>query len=179
MLNAMFYISAAVAVLGSALAVSRRHAVHALLYFIVSLLALALIFFLLGAPFAAALEVIIYAGAIMVLFLFVVMFLNLGPADGSGLEEGLRFSGWIVPGILAAVLLIELLWILGSGPGLPASTLQAGPAPDLNLGPQVVARAMFGPYVLAVELASFMLLAGLVAAFHLARPEASSQGVIR
>ena len=54
------------------------NAVHALLYLIVSLLAVAVVFYVLGAPFVAALEVIIYAGAIMVLFVFVVMMLNLG-----------------------------------------------------------------------------------------------------
>ena len=62
--------------------ITHTRAVHALLYFIVSLLAVAVIFYVLGAPMAAALEVIIYAGAIMVLFVFVVMMLNLGPQAG-------------------------------------------------------------------------------------------------
>jgi NADH-quinone oxidoreductase subunit J len=78
-MNTVFYISSVVAVIATVLVITRLNAVHALLYFIVSLLSVALIFFTLGAPFAAALEVIIYAGAIMVLFLFVVMTLNLGP----------------------------------------------------------------------------------------------------
>ena len=88
-MNVLFYISAVVAILATLMAISRAHPVHALLYLIVSLLAVALVFFTLGAPFVAALEVITYAGAIMVLFLFVVMMLNLGPgndrpANGSG-----------------------------------------------------------------------------------------------
>ena len=74
----LFYLAAAIAVLSTVMVITRLNAVHALLYFIVSLFAVALIFFLLGAPFVAALEVIIYAGAIMVLFVFVVMLLNLG-----------------------------------------------------------------------------------------------------
>ena len=67
----LFYISAAVALAATILAMTRTNAIHALIYLIVSLLAIAVIFFLIGAPFAAALEVVIYAGAIMVLFVFV------------------------------------------------------------------------------------------------------------
>ena len=73
-----FYIAAAVAVIATVLMLTRLNVVHALLYLIVSLLAVAVVFYVLGAPFVAALEVIIYAGAIMVLFVFVVMMLNLG-----------------------------------------------------------------------------------------------------
>ena len=73
-MEATFYLSGAVAVAATLMAVTRASAVHALLYLIVSLLAVAIIFFVLGAPFVAALEVIIYAGAVMVLFVFVIMF---------------------------------------------------------------------------------------------------------
>ena len=72
-------------------------AVHALLYLHVSLLAVAVIFFILGAPFVAALEVIIYAGAIMVLFIFVVMMLNLGPAARRRRRPGCGRDGWCPP----------------------------------------------------------------------------------
>ena len=75
-----FYIAAIVAIVSTVLTITRLNAVHALLYLIVSLLAVAVVFYALGAPFVAALEVIIYAGAIMVLFVFVVMMLNLGSA---------------------------------------------------------------------------------------------------
>ena len=78
-----FYIAGAVAVLSTVLMLTRLNVVHALLYLIVSLLAVAVVFYVLGAPFVAALEVIVYAGAIMVLFVFVVMMLNLG-------EEGMH-----------------------------------------------------------------------------------------
>ena len=73
-----FYIASAIAVLATIVAITRNHAVHALLYLIVSLLAVAVVFYVIGAPFLAALELKIYAGAIMVLFLFVVMMLNIG-----------------------------------------------------------------------------------------------------
>src|SRR5215472_7341801 len=89
----VFYISAAVAVASTLMMLTQLNAVHALLYLIVSLLAVAIIFYTLGAPFAAALEVIIYAGAIMVLFVFVVMMLNLGDRAAE------RERQWLTPGI--------------------------------------------------------------------------------
>ena len=157
-MEALFYISAVVAVAATTLALSRRDAVHGLLYLIVSLLAVALVFFALGAPFAAALEVIIYAGAIVVLFLFAVMLLDLGRAEE---EQRIALpSAWIGPAALAAVLLGELIFIvLGSQNGL--SHLARRVPPD------AVGRALFGPYLIAVELASMLLLAALVAAWRL------------
>ena len=71
-----FYVAAAIAIVSTVLMITRLNAVHALLYLVVSLLAVATVFFILGAPFVAALEVIIYAGAIMVLFIFVMMMLK-------------------------------------------------------------------------------------------------------
>jgi len=156
----LFYLTAAVALLATALAITRQDAVHALLYLVVSLLAVALVMFLLGAPFAAALEVIVYAGAIMVLFLFAVMLLGRGPARTRGLSG--RTRGWIGPALLAAVLLAELLTLLGSG--TPAGVAAA------PVHPRAVGLSLYGPYLLAVELASLLLLAGVVGAWHLGRP---------
>ncbi len=167
-MNTLFYLAAAVAILATLLVITRAHAVHALLYLIVSLLAAALAFFLLGAPFAAALEVIVYAGAIMVLFVFVVMMLNLGTHSVRGERQWLRPAAWVGPGLLAAVFLAELVYVLG-GWSAPATTPAA-------IGPREVGLARFGPYVLAVELASVMLLAGLVGAYHLARPQKEAEG---
>ena len=115
----VFYISAAVAVVSTAMAISRLNAVHALLYLLVSLLAVALIFFVIGAPFVAALEVIVYAGAIMVLFVFVMMLLNLGPHSIEQERRWLTPRTWIGPLVLTVVLIGELLYALGSrGPAL-------------------------------------------------------------
>ena len=72
-----FYVSGLVAVLATIGVITGTSPVHAVVYLIVSLIAVALVFFALGAPFAGALEIIVYAGAIMVLFVFVVMMLNL------------------------------------------------------------------------------------------------------
>ncbi len=162
-MNAVFYISAFVALISTALVITRSNGVHALLYLIVSLLAAAVVFYVLGAPFAAALEVIIYAGAIMVLFVFVVMMLNLG-ADATMQErQWIRPQTWIGPALLAAVVAGELIYVLAAGGGEVAAYH--------GVSPKQVGIVFFGPYLLAVELASMLLLAGLVAAFHLGREE--------
>ena len=155
-----FYTAAVVAVVATALAISRKNAVHALLYLIVSLLAVALIFFVIGAAFVAALEVIIYAGAIMVLFVFVMMLLNLGPHSVEQERRWLTPRTWIGPLVLTVVLLGELLYALASRS--PATT---GPPVD----PRQVGIALFGPYALGVEIASMLLLSGLIGAYHLGR----------
>ena len=157
----LFYIAAAVAVLATARVVTHLHAVHALLYLVVSLIALALIFFLLGAPFAAALEIIIYAGAIMVLFVFVVMLLNQGPLTLNQERNWLSPHMWWGPGVLALVLSGEVAFIILSA-DLPAAELVA-------ISPKQVSMSLYGPYAIAVELASLLLLPGLVGAFHLGR----------
>ena len=159
-----FYLSAAVAVLATLRVVTTGNPVHGLLYLIVSLLAVAMIFFALGAPFAGALEVIIYAGAIMVLFVFVVMMLNLGPEISRQERAWMRPSLWLGPGLLSAMLLGGLLWlILGAN-----NDAIAGQG---TVTPKQVGIALFGPYLLAVELASLLLLGALVAAYHLGRRE--------
>ena len=78
-----FYFAAGIAAISTLRVITHTNPMHALLYLIVSLLAVSMCFFSLGAPFAGALEIIVYAGAIMVLFVFVVMMLNLGPAAGA------------------------------------------------------------------------------------------------
>jgi NADH-quinone oxidoreductase subunit J len=156
-----FYLAAAIAIAATAMVVTRRNVVHALLYLVLSLLAIAVVFFTLGAPFVAALEVIVYAGAIMVLFVFVVMMLNLGPAAVAQEREWTRPGVWILPAILAAVLFGEVVFLLGGAGGPNAGGLEVTPAQ--------VATALYGPYVLAVELASLLLLAGLIGAYHLGR----------
>ena len=155
----VFYAAGAVAIAATILMLTRLNAVHALLYLIVSLLAVAIVFYDLGAPFVAALEVIIYAGAIMVLFVFVVMLLNLG--EEASREERMLFTPtmWIGPSVLAAILLAEFGYLLARG-SAPAAT-------NATIGPVEVGMTLFGRYLIGVELASMLLLAGLVAAYHL------------
>ncbi|MFH1144544.1 MAG: NADH-quinone oxidoreductase subunit J [Candidatus Eisenbacteria bacterium] len=154
-----FYVAALVALVSTALVVTRRSAAHAALYLIVSFLAVAMIFYLAGAPFIAALEVIIYAGAIMVLFVFFIMTLNLGSAAARRESEWLAPRSWAGPAVLALLLMLELGYLLLRTPGAPlhATTIEPGE----------VSVTLFGPYMLGVELSSFLLLAGLVGAYHL------------
>ena len=114
-MSAVFFIAAIVAVIATVMVITNRSAVHALLYLVVSLLAVAIIFYVLGAPFAAALEVIVYAGAIVVLFVFVVMMLNLGEAATRQEQQWLRPWIWVGPAGLSAVLLGELVYMLWQG----------------------------------------------------------------
>ncbi len=160
-MNLIFYIAAVVAVVSTAMVITRLNAIHALLYLIVSLLAVALIFYTLGAPFIAALEVMIYAGAIMVLFVFAIMMLNLGPLATDQERQWLSPNMWIGPAILAGILSAELIYVLvSSGSQVTGTHI---------IEPKQVGMALFGPYLLGVELASLLLLAGLVGAYHIGR----------
>jgi NADH-quinone oxidoreductase subunit J len=154
----LFYLCSAVALIASLLVILQRNVVHALIYLVLSLLAVAVVFFTLGAPFVAVLEAIVYAGAIMVLFLFVVMMLNLGQASREQERSWLPPRIWIAPSILAAALFVQLVLVL--------------PTQDMEItevSARAVSAALFGPYVLAVELGSFLLLAGLISAYHIAK----------
>ncbi len=161
-MNIAFYLLAVVAIVSTVLVITQTNAVHALLYLIVSLLSVALIFFTLGAPFVAALEVIIYAGAIMVLFIFVIMMLNLGQQSTRQESQWLNPRMWIGPAILAILLLAALVFTVSNTGQTAGSSV---------IEPKQVGILLFGPYLLGAELASILLLAGLVGAYHLARRE--------
>ena len=161
MILILFYLTSAVAIFATLMMITRLNAVHGLLYLILSLLAAGVIFFLLGAYFAAVLEVIIYAGAIMVLFVFVIMMLNQGQKTIAQERLWLQPGIWVGPSLLAVILLAEMLLVIVLGG-------------DAESGHVVTTRqvgiALYGPYLLAVELASMLLMAGLVGAYHLAKP---------
>jgi NADH-quinone oxidoreductase subunit J len=157
---ALFYIAATIALVSTFMVLTKLQASHALIYLIISLLAAAVIFFVVGAPFAAVLEILVYAGAIMVLFVFVVMMLNMGDVAIAQEREWLNFRMWIFPSILALVLLAEVVVVLSSDSQLISAQ---------SVGPKAVGMSLFGPYVLAVEIASMLLLAGLVGAYQLGR----------
>ncbi|MBE7619785.1 NADH-quinone oxidoreductase subunit J [Komagataeibacter sp. FXV2] len=152
---------ASVTIVGAVMVITRRVIVHAVLYLVVTLLALAAVLVMLGASFAAMLEIIIYAGAIMVLFVFVIMMLNLGQPDSAREKEWLRPRAWCGPGILATIVCAELLYCIRSFHS-PAMSPAPITAHDVGSG-------LFGRYVLMVELVSFLLLAGLVSAFRIGR----------
>jgi NADH-quinone oxidoreductase subunit J len=159
-MNVAFYLAACIAVLSTFLVITCANAVHALLYLVVSLLAVALVFYTLGAAFAAALEVIIYAGAIVVLLVFVVMMMNLGAAAAIREERWMAPRIWVGPSILSVILIALLVYILTAS--------DAGQPSLIPTSPRDVGLAMFGPYLLCVELASVLLLAAVVGAYRIA-----------
>jgi len=161
MVMILFYITSAVAVFATLMMITGFNAVHSLLYLILSLLAVGVIFFLLGAHFAAVLEVIISAGAIMVIFVFVIMMLNQGKKTVDQEHRWLKPGMWIVPSFLALILFCETMVVIILGGH--AETGQF-------VNSKQVGVALYGPYLLAVELASMLLLAGLVGAYHLGKP---------
>ena len=173
-----FYLSGLVAVLATLGVITNTNPVHALLYLIVSLISVALVFLALGAPFAGALEVILYAGAIMVLFVFVVMMLNLGEQTTAQEKAWLKPRIWLGPALLAAVLLVTLV-----------ATLWSGNAERMISGEVVTAKAvgslLFGPWLMVVELGAMLLLAALVTASHVGRaaspdkPESQAESAAR
>jgi NADH-quinone oxidoreductase subunit J len=160
-MSQLFYISSFVAVLATIMVITRYHPIHALLYLVVSFLAVAMIFLSLGAPFVAVLEIIIYAGAIIVLFIFVVMMLNLGKDTALQERDWLQPKVWLLPTLLSLVLLAEMVVLLLKGNG---SSMQV-PVVD----PRKVSLSLYGKYIIAVELAGFLLMAGIVGAAHIGK----------
>src|SRR5512139_1136482 len=151
MIEIGFYVASAVALFATTMVITNTNPVHALLYLVVSLLAIATVFFTLGAPFPGVLEIIIYAGAIMVLFVFVVMMLNLGRRTVEQERQWLSGVNLIGPFLLAGILLAELVFLIW-----PRGDLT--PIAAVTIGPKQVGITLYGEYLLAVELASMLLL---------------------
>lgn len=156
----VFYLSGIIALLASIRVITSSNAIHALLYLVVSFLAVSIIFFVLGAPFAAALEVIIYAGAILVLFVFVIMMVSPGPRAIAQEKSWFLPRTWLIPAALVLMLAGELVYLLSI-----AGHAEVGVRPVINA--EEVGVVMLGPYLIGVEIASFLLLVGLVGAYHL------------
>lgn len=156
-----FYIAAAVAIFATVMVITRYNMVHALLYLVVSFLAIAVVFFVLGAPFIAALEVIVYAGAIVVLIIFVIMMLNLKQESVEQEEKWVTKKVWVGPAILCAILLAEMVYILNTS---GFETLDG-----TQVDSKAVGMSLYGPYVIGVELCGLLLMSGIVGAYHLGR----------
>lgn len=158
----IFYLTALVILAATSLAVTRRNPVHAVVYLAISFLGSAILFYQLGAPFLAAVEVIIYAGAIMVLFLFVLMMLRLEAAEG----EGFSLRQWM-PALLLGIIFVAVAGLMVfEDPGTHAY-LEAAIAMPGRFGVWV-----FEHYWLSVEIISILLLVGLMAAVQVGRGKA-------
>jgi NADH-quinone oxidoreductase subunit J len=135
--------------------------VHALIYLIISFLSIAIVLFVLGAPFIAALEVIIYAGAIVVLIIFVIMMLNLRDETVQQEKSWLTKDIFIFPAVLSAILLAEVIYIITSGEQIMLD--------QPSIDSSAVGMSLYGPYVIGVELCGILLMSGIVGAYHLGR----------
>jgi NADH-quinone oxidoreductase subunit J len=158
----MFYVLGAVIVAATALAVTRRNIMHAIVCLALSFIATALLFYLLGAPFLAVLEVVIYAGAIMVLFLFIVMMLEIKPEDRTLMPPWRQW--WPVLGLGVICLLVLGVFLALAAGG-------SGPLPLVTAAPLAFGRFLFQKYWLGVEIASFLLFVALVGALYLGRSD--------
>ena len=155
----MFYATAVLITAATVLAITRRQAVHSVLFLVVSFLGSAMLFYLLGSPFLAALQVIIYAGAIMVLFLFVVMMITADHGEETKSPRRFWIPGFLVGFLFFAAVCIAVL----SDPSSPV---------PLNLTmvtPKEFGRFVFEQYWLSVEIISLLLLLGVLAAIHLGK----------
>ncbi|MGP5550961.1 NADH-quinone oxidoreductase subunit J [Psychrobacter namhaensis] len=164
-----FYSLAAVAIFASLRVVTQSNPVHAILSMIVSLLAIAGIFFVLGAPFAGALEIVVYAGAIMVLFVFVIMMLNLGMTNDEREERWLDAGTWALPTGLTLIIAVVLYAMIGLNHD------EAAMIGGTTVSAKVVGTVLFTKYVMLIEVAALLLLAALVAAYHLGKESSDDE----
>ncbi len=145
---AMFLVLAAVAVAGAIGLILQRHPIHSALSLIVVMVSLAGLYLLQGAEFVAAVQIIVYGGAIMVLFVFVIMLLNAGEEERTNISRMARFAG--VP--LGIVFLAELAYWIGR------ATLHMGPRPEEMVSTRDLSALLFREYVFPFELTSFLIL---------------------
>jgi NADH-quinone oxidoreductase subunit J len=163
-----FWIFGVIAMGSALLCITRRNPISSALWLVVTLFALAAMFVLLDAQFIAALQVLVYAGAIMVLFLFVIMLLNLGRPGPTDIKGPL---GLLTAAVLAGVLLFQLR-VLGQAAPPEAIQLPPGTVAALQQRDGIVAAVagpLFDAYLVPFEIASVLLLAAIVGAVVLAK----------
>ena len=157
-----FYLLAAVMIIGGILVITRKNAVHSAMALITTLLAQAALYLMLYAPFVAGVQIILYAGGIMVLFLFVIMLISIERTE----KERQFNKQWLV-GLAAAValgVLFVLVYIKGKGL-FPDRAIQM---PEQS-NTQQVAVLLYGDYMLAFEIASLLLLVAVIGAVVMAK----------
>jgi NADH-quinone oxidoreductase subunit J len=169
----LFYIFGAVAVIASLLVIAQRNPVYSVLLLIASFGALSGLYVLLDAPFAATIQIIVYAGAIMVLFLFVVMLLN-APHEDTVADEHrhplLRPGPMRFGAALAVALVAELAWAIARS--APNSTFAKPAATSIA----AIGRMLFTDYAFQFEVTSILILVAMLGAVLMARREERSGG---
>jgi NADH-quinone oxidoreductase subunit J len=154
----LFYLLAAVTVIATILAITEKHPVHAIVYLVTSFFSLAFIFYLLAAPMIAAFEVIIYAGAVMVLFLFVIMMLDLGHPEKAA-RPGL--AHWLPALILCGIILASVITVVPERAATPGSSR--------SISITELSSTLFRNSGVAIEIISMQLLFAVVGALYLGR----------
>ncbi len=160
---ATFYVLGAIAVLSALLVITRRNPVHSAIFLIVTLLSVAGLYLQLQAEFLAAVQIILYIGGVMVLFLFVILLVNL---EVTVRQEPFNRMWWIA-GVAALVLLGELAvtYYLGR----QAFAIPVTPAAALQPNTELIGRTLYQTYMLPFEIASVLLLVAMVGAVLMAR----------
>ena len=155
----IFYILSAIILITTGIAITRRNLVHAVVYLVFSFFGSAMMFYLFGAPLLAVLEVIIYAGAIMILFLFIIMMVKVEASE----EPLFPIQQWLPIVLIGVVYLIIGAGIVSSAPGSQV-TLEIALAK-----PKAFGEYLFQTHWLVIEIVSLLLLIALIGALYLGR----------
>jgi NADH-quinone oxidoreductase subunit J len=165
----VFFACGVMAVLGAIGLILAHEPVHSALSLVLVMVALAVLYLLLGAAFVAAIQILVYAGAVMVLFVFVIMLLNAGVEVRTNLSRMARWVG--IP--LSIVFLIEMAYAMsreyGARTAMAAGGAAAGPVPAST---QALSMKLFTEFVLPFELTSILILIAILGALVLAKKEA-------
>lgn len=172
MISFLAYFFSCLIILSALRVVTCTKPVHALLAMLICLISLSGLFFVIGAPFAGAIEMVVYAGAIMVLFVFVLMILNLGRETDQAEAELLKAKTWVMPAAFAAVIFIVLTLALLQGADSGALIVQN------TIDAHAIGVLLYGPYVVLVQAGALILLAALVAAYHIAKSTPAEQEAV-
>jgi len=163
----IFYVLAAIILISTGIAITRRNLVHAVVYLVFSFFGSAMMFYLFGAPLLAVLEVIIYAGAIMILFLFVIMMVKAETSE----EQLFPIRQWLPIALVGVVYLIIGAVIVSSAPGSQV-ILQTALAE-----PKAFGEYLFQRHWLVIEIVSLLLLIALVGALYLGRKKGQDKSL--
>jgi NADH-quinone oxidoreductase subunit J len=160
----IFFVLAAIAVFGAVSLIVQRHPIHSALSLIVVMVALAGLYLLMGAEFVAAVQIIVYGGAIMVLFIFVIMLLNAGEEERTNFSKLARYAG--IPMAVAVTGLIAAAMVnSGAAAALPPA------APVTLTSTRTLSTLLFTEFVYPFELTSFLILVAILGAIVLAQRE--------
>jgi NADH-quinone oxidoreductase subunit J len=162
---AIFLVLATLAVLGALSLIFQRHPIHSALSLIVVMIALAGLYLLMGAEFVAAVQIIVYGGAIMVLFVFVIMLLNAGEEERTNVSK--------LAGIAGIPLAVALLGFLAAAIARSNESAQAGLQSGTLANTKEISTMLFREFVYPFELTSFLILVAILGAIVLAQREKS------